>query len=156
MKKTEIDLSKEQFVQEHFKTKEITNLRELTIGREKKIKGYIRDIQNGVINFCVNMNDMQNENNFFDMKMNNQFKFNECVDKTGNKIKNDFSDIERLYVKCKNSCFEKFPQSKDSLDNYIEKSNNRLKPNLNPCVSECIQLFNGLHYRYHDYIIKSN
>ena len=132
MNNSELNINNKPLILEQFKSQQITNIKELTIGRERRIKNYVNQIQNGVINFCININDLQNENNFFDLKMNNQFKFNECIDKSVTAVKNDFSDLDKLYINCKNRCFDINPQSKESLDNYIEKSNKKLKPNLNP------------------------
>ena len=73
-----------------------------------------------------------------------------------NKVQKDFEDIEKIYNKCKNSCIEKFPQSKENLTKLLEEKNKFLRPKLNPCLTECQNLFMGLHNNYYDYIFKSN
>ena len=154
MDKNEMELNKKQYMIEHFKNNDLFNVKELIIGKEKKFKSYLNDMQNGLINFCISINSLQSEHNFFNLQLNNQFKFNECIDKSVLKMQKDFADIENIYNKCKNRCFDKFPQSRENLEKYIDGKHNYSRPRLNPCLSECGDFFNSLHNRYFQYLIK--
>jgi hypothetical protein len=156
MNNSDFNLSKNQYVTEHFKKKELTDIKELIVGREKKMKNYIKDIQDGVINFCIQFNNLQNETNFFNLRLSNQYKFNECVDKSIVKLQNDFLNIEQFYLKCKQNCFQSFPQSVSNLENFLENSNRFLKPKLNPCLLDCRVFFDGIHNKYQKYLLQDN
>ena len=154
MEKNDYNLIKKQYMTEHFHRKEITSIKELIVGKEKKMKQYISDVQSGIINFCIHINDLQNDNNFFNLKLNSQFKFNECVDKSVKKVEKDFLDIEVYYNKCKRNCYEKFPQAEANVIEFIEEKSKFFRPKLNPCLEDCRIFFDGLHKRYFHYLFK--
>lgn len=130
------------------------DIKELLIGREVIFKERVKQVQDGIISFCRNINLFQDKPNFFDLNITEQFKFNECIDTVSNKMKQDYKDIETFYVKCKTMCGKRFEFVDDNVDEYIAGA--RIGKNLHPCTRDCVELFDILYNNYHDYMIKGN
>ena len=144
-----------------FKQEDLVVIKELIINKEKLLKNILNEYQNGIINYCKNYNLFQNKTNFSLLSLREQFEFNECVDYSANKLKKDFKDMENFYLKCKNNCLQKYPQFaneiNESIDEYSEDTFfSFLKPGLNPCVQECVDLYEYLSNKYFDYMIRDH
>lgn len=63
---------------------------------EKKIK----EIQNEIISFCRDLNNLQHINSFYDSSFLNQIDFNNCVTSSNDFIRKDLSKIESFKEKC--------------------------------------------------------
>lgn len=63
---------------------------------EKKIK----EIQNEIISFCRDSNNLQHINSFYDSSFLNQIDFNNCVTSSNDFIRKDLSKIESFKEKC--------------------------------------------------------
>ena len=140
------------------KQEDYVAIRELITYKEKIIQRHLSDFQNNIINFCKNYNLFQNKTNFSLLSLKEQFEFSECVDYSANKVKKDFRDMENFYLKCKNNCLEKFYYVAEEIKENIEAYNqeaffNFMKPALNPCVQECIDMHEYISKKYHQYMI---
>jgi hypothetical protein len=140
------------------KQEDFVLIKELITNRDNIVKQQLNDFQNGIINFCKNYNLFQNKTNFSLLSLKEQFEFSECVDYSANKLKKDFKDMEKFYLKCKNRCLDKYPQFaeeiKENIDAYNEETYlSFLKPALNPCVQECVDLYDYLSKNYYKYMV---
>ena len=142
---------------ENIKKEDYTVIKELIVNREKYINFFVSQFQNSIIDFCKNYNQFQSKRNFFDLTIKDQFDFNECIEFSANKIKNDFKDLENLYVECKENCFLQNNFRKKEFEDIIEKYNNSqfefTRPALPPCINECKNLNIYLNEKYHKYMI---
>lgn len=132
-----------------------TEIKELLVNKELKNKFIISSFQDKIIEYCKNINFLQNEENYFNINLERQFYFNECIDNSTEEIKHDFLSVEKTYLKCRNECLKVNSNLEDNLLNYITASNNIFRPYLNPCLQECVNLFDTLLDSYSNYMIKS-
>ena len=146
------------YEEQKIKQEDFVLIKELITNRDNIVKQQLNDFQNGIINFCKNYNLFQNKTNFSLLSLKEQFEFSECVDYSANKLKKDFKDMENFYSKCKNRCLDKYPQFaeeiKENIDAYNEETYlSFLKPALNPCVQECVDLYDYLSKNYYKYMV---
>jgi hypothetical protein len=108
----------------------------------------------------MNFNLFKNKENFSTLTMREQFEFNECVDYVGNMIKNDFKEMELFYLKCKENCKSKNAEFAEDIEESIKTYNGNyigfMRPSLNPCVQDCVDLYQFLVRKYHKYMIKDS
>jgi hypothetical protein len=128
--------------------------KELTANREKYIKVTLKEYQDNVIEFCKNIANLQHKENFFILELEEQFEFNSCVERSSLKLQKDFQDIEKFYSQCKEICVKKDPDVLTNIQNYNNASLTMLRPNLNPCVKECVIIYEELMGKYYKYMIK--
>jgi len=146
------------YEEQNIKQEDFVLIKELITNRENVVKLQLNDFQNGIINFCKNYNLFQNKTNFSLLSLKEQFEFSECVDYSANKLKKDFKDMENFYSKCKNRCLDKYPQFAEEIKENIDAYNEEtflsfLKPALNPCVQECVDLYDYLSKNYYKYMV---
>ncbi len=132
-----------------------TVIKELAVGKEITMKKMLEEYQNSIINFCKDINMMQNRDNFFNLSLQEQFAFNDCVEYTSDKLKKDFKEIENFYLGCKNICIKRDPENEIKIDNYINKKIN-LKFKLSPCIQDCMLKYDNLNLDYYNYMIKES
>jgi len=143
---------------ESISEQDYVEIKELMVNREKQLEYFLNKFQNSIINFCKNYNMFQKKDNFFNLTLREQFDFNECVEFSANKLKNDFKDMENFYVKCKSKCVSENPYSSKEIDKQIESYNNAgfefMRGSLPPCINECKNLYTYLNFKYYKYMIE--
>jgi hypothetical protein len=144
--------------EKHINKEDYTVIKELLTNREKTVEIFLHDFQNSIINFCMNYNMFHKKENFFNLTLSEQFDFNECVEYSANKLKNDFKQMENFYLKCKNKCFDGNPLKSKEMEDMVEKHNiaeyNIMRPNLPSCISECKDLYSFLNLKYYFYMVR--
>ena len=131
-----------------------SNNKELLHKKQEWSSEHVKNIQNSILKFCRNINDLQLSDNFFKMNMTKQILFNECVTKISKKIKDDFTQLESFYSDCKKSCIENDYEVEENLKKYFNATNKLSIPNLHPCLENCQRLFFLMHGDYKQYIHK--
>ena len=107
--------------------------------------------QDLIVQFCKDANFLQNFENFFDIKsISTQMKFNECIEYTSNKIKDDFYALENVYGKCKSVCSE---EDHEKVARYNETEYRIQKPNLSKCIKYCKNQYKYNLQSYKEYMI---
>jgi len=150
-----IKMEKESNIRQEDLLNTTKNNKELVILFDKKIKPYIHYFQKNFVDFCKDKTGIQNEENFFKLSISDQMKFNECIDDTSNKVKKDFTDLEKFYFNCKNVCYKNY--DKITLDKQIEEyvnSSFRIYSTIHPCINDCMDLYAEFTHRYFTYMIE--
>ena len=139
------------------KQEDVFNNKELVLKLDRNVSLYLKDFQSKFVEFCKNTNNIQNEENFFKLKLPDQMKFNECIDETSTKVKKDLLDLENFYSNCKNVCYEKYDKFTidSSIENYIN-SPFKVYTGVHPCIEECMEIYAEFTRRYHIYMIHGN
>jgi hypothetical protein len=140
---------------QNIESQKFISIQELTVNKKDFFKNQLQSLQSEIVNFCKNMNMFQNKDNFFNLTIMEQFEYNECIDETTKKIKKDYTDLENFYIKCKMNCFKKYnsEEYEERINKYIESNLNLLRPDLPPCVSECVSMYQFMHQKYLNYMI---
>lgn len=112
-----------------------------------KKKSKILDTQNEVINFCQDMNNLQNKSNIYDTKLMEQMDFSHCVDTVTDKLKEDYDLIQKNLNNCYDKCHSRFENDNLTI--------NHLNKVVNNCVTHCQATHNILNDVYYDYMIKN-
>lgn len=135
-------------------------IKELLVDRERVYKIQLAGIQNGIVNFCKNFNMFQNKPNFFNLTLIEQFEYNECIEYTGAKIKDDFKKMENFYLRCKSECLSKYNFKAEEIEQQINLYNESIigtfRPSLHPCVEDCVGMYQYMSHKYYQYMVKDH
>lgn len=136
----------------------IFQMKEVLFGREKHMTKQIDEFQNAIITYCKNYNMLQSKENFFNLTLTEQFQFNECISQAINKVQNDFKTLEDFYVNCKSNCINTINDGnnkiEENINSYINAPLDVIRPNLHPCVQDCVDFFFVLNKSYYKYLVK--
>jgi hypothetical protein len=132
------------------------SIKELTVNHEIQFKRDIKKVQDKLISFCMNTNLFQTHKTMYELNLQEQFKFNECVDFVVNRIQNDISDLEGFYSSCKATCTKDNPDILENIDEFITKHSWVFQPDLHPCLADCTDLFKSMYKKYIRYMTKGS
>jgi hypothetical protein len=130
------------------------SIKELTTNNDIRFQQDIKNIQKTLISFCMNTNLFQTYKSMYDLNLQEQFKFNECVDKIITQVQNDITDLEYFYASCKDTCVNDNPDLAENIDEFIKKHSWIFQPELHPCLNDCTELFKNMYKKYIKYMTK--
>jgi len=140
------------------KTQDYILIKELLVGKDRFYIYQLAGIQNGIIDFCKNINMFQKSESFFSLTISGQFEFNECIDYVGNRIKKDFKDLEIFYSECKEKCLDIYSYNREEMlegiEKHLDSMTNFFRPNIHPCIADCVGLYHYTTQNYYNYMVR--
>jgi hypothetical protein len=149
------DLETSIFTTKSMESNFLISNKELSSGLNELLSKRLETIQNGIIGFCRNTNNLQKAESYYSMNFGQQMNFNECIIKVSDKLRLDMSVLEDFYSNCKSNCLQD-EEEKEKLKKYLDSSNSLIKKTIPPCIYSCRKLYYSYQNKYINYMVVDN